>query len=121
MSSSGFASSKTRSANFPFSTVPSESSLPRNFAGLMVAVCNALLQVSNMFPGDASLGAPPLSAHAFLVPLVYLVSKKFFKHQEHQEHEENPCFLVWVECAALSQQTAERAIRKAAVTQLSSS
>jgi len=41
MSSSGLASSKTKSANFPFSTVPGDFSKPRNFAGLMVSVCSA--------------------------------------------------------------------------------
>ncbi len=38
MSSSGFALSNTKSATLPGSTEPKLASIPRNFAGLLVAV-----------------------------------------------------------------------------------
>lgn len=41
MSSSGLTSSRTRSAILPCSTVPKSFNRSRNFAGLIVAVCNA--------------------------------------------------------------------------------
>lgn len=41
ISSSGFASSNTKSARLPAATVPSESVSRSAFAGLIVALCNA--------------------------------------------------------------------------------
>src|SRR5437879_331663 len=58
MSSSGLAFSRTKSAIFPFSTVPRESSRPKNSAGLRVAAFNASNGVNPR--GDKGLNLPTL-------------------------------------------------------------
>src|SRR5712692_1172962 len=55
MSSSGFASRSTRSASLPFSTVPRRLSMPRNFAGLHVAVLRASPGVNPACTNNSSL------------------------------------------------------------------